>query len=68
MLRSGERKRRRARVSLGMAIPSALRKNREKLGQPDGPLGDFIRLIKLKLHFVDDDREPPSVTWVDGWQ
>ncbi|MGD1071321.1 MAG: hypothetical protein ABSB15_14365 [Bryobacteraceae bacterium] len=49
-----------------MAIPGALRRNQEKLGQPDGPVGDFIRLIKMKRHFVDGAAERLPVEWVEG--
>jgi hypothetical protein len=56
-----------ARVPLEVAIPSALRKNQEKLGPPEGPIADFIRLIKMKRHFVDGDPQPAPVLWVDGW-
>jgi hypothetical protein len=56
-----------ARIPLKVAIPSALSRNQEKLGQPDGPIADFIRLIRMKRHFVDGDPEPPIVQWIDGW-
>jgi hypothetical protein len=59
------RKRRGKRVSLEAAIPGALRKNQAKLGPPDGPVGDFIRLIKLKRHYVDGGTGLPTVEWVD---
>jgi hypothetical protein len=54
------------RVPLEVAIPGALRRNQEKLGQPDGPVGDFIRLIKMKRHFVDGAAERLPVEWVEG--
>jgi hypothetical protein len=56
-----------ARIPLEVAIPSALTKNQEKLGQPEGPIADFVRLVKMKRHFVDGDPVPPTVQWVEGW-
>lgn len=57
-------------IPLEVAIPGGLRKNLEKLGQPDGPVGDFIRLVKVKQRYVDGDveREPPPVVWVEEAQ
>jgi hypothetical protein len=54
------------RIPLKVAIPAGLRKNREKLGQPDGPMGDFIRLVKVKQLYVDRhvEGEIPAVEWV----
>jgi len=53
------------RISLEVAIAGALRKNQEKLGPPDGPVGDFIRLIKLKQRYVDGEPELPCVEWIE---
>lgn len=63
---SKRRKRAGRRIPLEVAIPEGLRKNLEKLGQPDGPVGDFIRLVKVKQRYVDGEREPPPVEWVEG--
>jgi len=54
------------RIPLQVAIPAGLRRNREKLGKPDGPMGDFIRLVKVKQLYVDGDvqGEIPDVEWV----
>jgi len=55
------------RIPLEVAIPGGLRKNQKKLGQPDGPVGDFVRLIKVKQLYVDRDveHEMPPVEWVE---
>jgi hypothetical protein len=53
------------RISFEVAIPGAFQKNLEKLGKPDGPVGDFIRLVKLKRRYVDGEMERPPVEWVE---
>jgi hypothetical protein len=63
----GKQRAAQARVPLEVAIPGALRKNQEKLGPPDGPIADFIRLIKMKIHYIDGDPQQPSIMWVEGW-
>jgi len=56
------------RIPLEVAIPCGLTKNLEKLGQPDGPMGDFIRLVKVKQRYLDGDlkRAAPPVEWVEA--
>lgn len=54
------------RVPLEVAIPGGLKKNLEKLGQPDGPTGDFIRLVRMKQRYMDGvQRDPAPVEWVE---
>jgi len=51
------------------AISGALETNRKKLGTPEGSLGDFLKLIRMKIKFVDSKspKKAAPVPWVDGW-